>query len=200
KLREAFAQKSNRELLTLLRKLDPVTVKTIDRKNKRRIIRALEVCIFTGQPFSSLRTTGEPQFDFLEIGMQRTRTALYRRIDQRIRVMFRQGLMDEVARLVRRYGSDIEPLRGIIYREVVAYLQHQNRNPSQTNDRGKVMGRRADDGQGGQRELAQRVMFANHRYARHQLMWFKRDQRIHWVRTARQADNLIRLFLKRSPS
>lgn len=177
KLRESFEQKSNRELLVLLRKFDPNAARTIDRKNKRRIIRALEVCIFTGQPFSSLRTKGEPLFEFLEIGIQRTRTALYQRIDQRIRVMFREGLIKEVEQLARRYGPGIEPLHGIIYREVVEHLKT------------------ADDGRIALRALAQRIMFANHRYARHQLMWFKKDARIHWVRTARQAERLVQGFL-----
>jgi len=177
KLRESFSRKSNRELLTLLRTFDPQAVKTIDRKNKRRIIRALEVCIFTGQPFSSLRVTGEPQFDFLEIGIQRIRAALYRRIDQRIRAMFRQGLVDEVEQLIRRYGQNIEPLHGIIYREVATWL------------------RQAEPQRPPVRVVAQQIMFANHRYARHQLMWFTRDQRIHWVRTTRQAERLVRRFL-----
>ncbi|MDO8599119.1 MAG: tRNA (adenosine(37)-N6)-dimethylallyltransferase MiaA [bacterium] len=178
KLREAFERKSIRELLTLLRKLDPKAARMIDRKNKRRIIRALEVCVFTGHPFSEQRTRGESRFHVLELGIERTRLALYRRIDARVRGMFRAGLAAEVERLMKRYGSNIEPLRGIIYRDVVEWLQ-------QPIDRRSSI-----------RELAQRIMFANHRYARHQLMWFKRDQRIHWVRTPRQAEKLVREFLE----
>ncbi|MBI4450187.1 tRNA (adenosine(37)-N6)-dimethylallyltransferase MiaA [Candidatus Uhrbacteria bacterium] len=195
KLRESFEKKSNRALLTLLRTLDPVTVKTIDRKNKRRIIRALEVCIFTGQPFSALRVTGEPLFDFLEIGIQRTRTALYRRIDQRIRAMFRAGLVTEVQRLLARYGPGIEPLRGIIYRDVVEWLQKQIQSTSSTSP--YFHGR--ENTVRSLRGLQQCIMYANHRYARHQLMWFKRDQRIHWVRTVRQTERLVREFLAPSP-
>ncbi len=192
KLRESFARKSLPELLALLRKLDPKAARTIDRKNKRRVIRALEVCVFTGHPFSALRTKGEPKFDVLEIGIQRTRTALYRRINRRIRTMFRDGLVDEVWRLLARHGPDIEPLRGIIYRDVVEWLRDQQRQSvsgtspyfSGRENRGRSL-----------RGLQQRIMFANHRYARHQLMWFKRDERIHWVRTGTQAERLVRGFL-----
>jgi len=188
KIRESLGQQSNRELIALLRRIDPITARAIDRKNKRRLIRALEVCIFTGQPFSALRTKGEPLFEFLQIGVTRTRAALYRRIDARTRAMFRAGLMEEVRHLFARYGPDAEPLRGIIYREVVEYLTHMH-------DRDHVFG---GSFRAGLRALQQRIMFANHRYARHQLMWFKRDERIHWVRTARQAEKLVRLFLSSS--
>lgn len=194
KLRESFAKKSATELLALLEQFDPDAAQTIDRRNPRRIIRALEVSIFTGHPFSALRKAGESPFEFLQIGIQRTRAALYRRIDRRTRVMFRQGLVTEVRRLLDRYDPNIESLRGIIYREVVEYL-HDEWNPSLSHDREKVMGRRMRSGTRISRELGQRIMYANHRYARHQLMWFKRDKRIHWVRTAQQAERLVREFL-----
>lgn len=188
KLRESFERKSIRELLTLLRKLDPKAARMIDRKNKRRIIRALEVCVFTGHPYSALRTKGELRFRVLEIGVQRTRTALYRRIDARIRAMFRAGLVDEVHRLLMRYGPAIEPLRGMIYREVVEHYTHFH-------DRENGCSSGSGCSRSMMRQLQQRIMFANHRYARHQLMWFKRDQRIHWVRTPQQAEKLVREFI-----
>lgn len=198
KLRESFAKKSTAELLTYLKELDSDAAQIIDRRNPRRIIRALEVSIFTGHPFSALRKAGESPFEFLQLGIQRTRMALYRRIDRRIRLMFRQGLIAEVQRLLTRYGPNIEPLRGIIYREAVEYLLKAKGDADpKIHDRGKLgHSQNAYVWGAVQRELEQRVMYANHRYARHQLMWFKRDKRIRWVRTPQQAERLVREFLR----
>ncbi|MBI4434683.1 hypothetical protein HY635_02605, partial [Candidatus Uhrbacteria bacterium] len=117
--------------------------------------------------------------------------ALYRRIDARIRRMFREGLVDEVRHLLARYGPDIEPLRGIIYRDVIEWLLGQQQVIPRTSPHFNGRENRGMPPP----ELQRRIMFANHRYARHQLMWFKRDQRIHWVRTSRQAERLVRSFL-----
>lgn len=197
-LRARCERMSTAALLRELARRDPVTFRWIDQRNRRRLIRALEVCRMTGQPFSAQRAIGDSPFTFLEIGIQRTRTALSRRIDCRIRTMVRRGLMREVERLVERYGPDIEPLRGIIYREVAEYLPFPPTNHTHCSDRSNGWERKQIDRQRNVRALMQRIMVANHRYARHQLTWFRRDSKIHWIRTAREAERLVRRWLART--
>ena len=106
--------------------LDPVAAKNIDYRNQRRTIRALEVIFSTGRRFSDQRRRGEITDRVLQIGLTRPRSELYQRIDARIAVMFAEGLVDEVRRLLASgYPPDLPAFSAIGYREVIAYLQGQ---------------------------------------------------------------------------
>lgn len=182
KLRESFAERPAEQLLALLQTFDPKTAGRIDPKNKRRIIRALEVCIFTGQPFSEQQQRRPASFDFLEIGIDVPRDELYRRIDARVEQWFVEGLIDEVARLVGRYGSDIEPLQGVIYREVVDAVRGL-----------PGIGQHGTDA--AVADVKRRIFGALHAYARRQGAWFKRDAKIRWVHTLAEAEALVAAFV-----
>ena len=69
-LRKELEQKSEKELFKIYKKLDPEGAKVIDKKNKRRLIRAIEVCKVTKKPYSKQRTKGKPLFDVLQIGVK----------------------------------------------------------------------------------------------------------------------------------
>ncbi len=160
KLRASFDSKSITELLALLDMVDPEASSFIDKKNKRRVIRALEVVISTGKSFLALRSKPEPLFDCLQIGLSWPHAELLQRIDERIGEQWKKGWQKEVESLIRqKYSFDLPSLSGIGYREVAKYL----------------------NGEMTLSEMFRILKSETHRYAKRQLTWFKRDKRIHWI-------------------
>jgi len=141
----------------------------VDAKNPRRIIRALEICLATGQPFSKLREKGEPLFDVLQIGINLPREKLYKRIDDRVDQMIKDGLVGETKKLLKKYSSRLPSMSGIGYKEMGDYL----------------------GGEHGIDEAAQKIKFRTHAYARRQMTWFRRDKRIEWIRNYTGAEKEI---------
>lgn len=104
--------------------LDPAAAAHIDARNVRRVIRALEVCLSTGQPISSLQQRHAPPYRVLQIGLTLPAEALYQRIDARIADMLAQGLVAEVQSLFARgYAPDLPAMSGLGYREIGRYLR-----------------------------------------------------------------------------
>ncbi len=149
------------DLLQQLEALDPQCAATIDRKNRRRVIRALEVCLVTGLPFSHQRGVSAPLYRSLLLGIHWPREILYQRIDARIDERMQQGLLQEVHALLEQ-GISHERLDalGLEYRFVSRLL------------RGEFAG---------SEEMVQRLKYASHDFTRRQLSWFRRDKRIHWL-------------------
>jgi len=110
-----------------LLKLDPGAAEAVDKNNPRRIIRALEVCLATGQPFSKLRKKGEPLFDVLQIGIDIPREKLYKKIDQRVEQMIKEGLAGETKKLLKKYSPDLPSMSGIGYKEMGEFLNAECR-------------------------------------------------------------------------
>ncbi|MFA4881164.1 MAG: tRNA (adenosine(37)-N6)-dimethylallyltransferase MiaA [Candidatus Doudnabacteria bacterium] len=104
KLRRKLEKETNKNLLEKLKKIDPACAQKIDPKNKRRLIRALEVCLKTGKPFSSLQKKKKPNYDVLQIGISVLREELYERINKRVDRMIKQGLIEEVKKILKKYG------------------------------------------------------------------------------------------------
>jgi tRNA dimethylallyltransferase len=103
--------------------LDPASAATIQPENIRRTIRALEVILSTGVPFSQQRLKGAPQFNYKLIGLRLPRETLYPLIDERIEQMFRDGFIIEVERLLTDgYSKDLPSMSAIGYCEVACYL------------------------------------------------------------------------------
>ncbi|MFH1671270.1 MAG: tRNA (adenosine(37)-N6)-dimethylallyltransferase MiaA [Candidatus Portnoybacteria bacterium] len=115
KLREKLEKQTSEKLFNQLKKLDPESAKTIDGNNKRRIIRALEVCLLTKKPFSEQRKKGRPLFDTLQIGLSVEHKILERRIKQRAEKMVRDGLVKEVEKLAKKYDPGLPAMSGIGY-------------------------------------------------------------------------------------
>jgi tRNA dimethylallyltransferase len=104
--------------------LDPKAASSIDHRNLRRTMRALEVIFLSGKRFSEQRRRGESPYRTLQLGLTRLRSELYPRIDQRIEAMLEAGLVDEVKRLLERgFSPDLPPLSAIGYKEIIAHLQ-----------------------------------------------------------------------------
>ncbi|HID63583.1 MAG TPA: tRNA (adenosine(37)-N6)-dimethylallyltransferase MiaA [Anaerolineae bacterium] len=107
-----------------LHQVDPAAAEKIDPRNVRRVIRALEVYLETGQPISELQRRRPPPYRVLQIGLTMERIALYQRIDQRVERMIERGLVEEVKGLVEQgYGYDLPAMSGLGYRQVGCYLR-----------------------------------------------------------------------------
>lgn len=163
-----------------LKKIDPQAAASIDPRNLRRTVRALEVILLTGRRFSEQRTQSESPYRLLLLGLRRPRAELYARIDARIEAMFQAGLLEETRRLLEQgYSPELPALSAIGYRECIAVLQ------------GKISIEEA-------KALMKR---ATRRYVRHQANWFKEsDPRIHWLEAGApdaldQAERLIRKWM-----
>lgn len=175
KLRYSLEQKTNRELVAWLAKLDPLTARTVDHNNQRRLIRALEVCIWTGRPFSEQQKKGEPLFDCLQIGLNLPRETLCQRIAYRTDKMMEAGLLQEVRALVKqRYSWQLPSMSGTGYRQFADFFANRMSLEKAV-------------------ELLKRD---TRRYARRQMTWFRRDTRIKWVKDAAEAEALVREFLR----
>ena len=173
KIRERLNKLSAEKLFEKLKKVDPKSAEIIGENNKRKLIRALEVYEITGKPFSAQQVKGEPLFDVLQIGIKTDREKLYKKIDRRADEMIKMGLIEEVKNLAKKYFFDLPAMSGIGYQEIALYLE----NKISLN------------------EAVQRMKFRTHQYARRQITWFRRDKRIRWVESYKEAEKLIKEFL-----
>lgn len=107
-----------------LRALDPESAGQVDLRNPRRVIRALEVVLTTGQSFAAQRRKAPPPYTFIQLGLQRPRPELYARIDARIDAMLAAGLVAEVRGLAARgYGWELPAMTALGYRQIGAHLR-----------------------------------------------------------------------------
>jgi len=172
KLRAKLEKLSTFQLYQKLKKLDPKRAKTIEKDNRRRLIRALEIVLKTGQPVPPLKR--KILFDVLIIGLKKSPTELKRLIKKRLLKRLKQGMVREVKRL-KKAGLSWPRLDefGLEYRWLARYLQK------------KVT----------YSEMIQKIQKESEQYAKRQMTWFKRDHRIHWIKNQKQAEQLLRKFL-----
>ncbi len=145
-------------LLEELRRLDPEYYDKVDRNNPARVLRALEVCLQTGRPYSSMRTGERRKRDFriVKIGIEMDRDVLYDRINRRVDAMVADGLEEE-ARAVYRFRN-LNSLQTVGYKEMFEYF----------------------DGAISFEEAVDLIKRNTRRYAKRQMTWFRRDGGIHW--------------------
>jgi tRNA dimethylallyltransferase len=170
KVRARLEARAEREgaaaLYAELLERDPEAADFVSPTNLRRIVRALEVCLTTGEPFSRSRLTRPPNLPMLKIALTMDRAALYGRVDRRADQMFERGLLAEVAGLLAAgYDPSSPAFTGIGYREAVACL------------RGELTAEQARD----------RLKFATHRYIRQQYAWLRREPGVHWIEVQPEA-------------
>ena len=161
-----------------LRKLDPESYATIDIANGQRVVRALEVCLMTGRPFSSFKTSPSKQRDFEieKIGLTRPREVLYDRINRRVIRMIDDGLVDEVRSLTQY--RDLAALKTVGYKEIFDWFDYQDGLVS-TEGWGPTT---PGDGPVTSLERAIELIQRNTRhYAKRQLSYWGRDKDIKWI-------------------
>ena len=161
-----------------LKSLDPDSYASIDIANGQRVVRALEVCLMTGKPFSSFKTAAKKPRDFEieKIGLTRPREVLYDRIDRRVIQMIDDGLVEEV-RSVEKY-RELAALKTVGYKEIFDWFDYQNGLVS-TEGWGPTT---PGDGPVTSLDRAVELIQRNTRhYAKRQLSYWKRDNDIKWI-------------------
>ncbi len=141
-----------------LKKLDPQTYQNIDLDNHQRLIRALEICIGTGKPFSSFQTKNKVNRNFIpiKIGLEADREIVYERINKRVDIMLDAGLLEE-AKTLFKY-KDLNALQTVGYKELFSYFE----------DKCSL-------------EFAiEEIKKNTRRFAKRQLTWYRKDEEMKW--------------------
>lgn len=158
KMKEKLESEGLPSLVEELRILDPEHYKIVDKNNPRRVVHALEICYMTGKTYTSFRTNIKKQrpFNILKIGLNRDRSELYERINQRVLDMIDNGLEKEARQCYPLKG--LNSLNTVGYREMFDYF----------------------DGIISRDEAIRRIQSNSRQYMRKQLTWFKKDTDIEW--------------------
>lgn len=170
-LREKYNEIAKKEggecLIEILREFDPESANTLHPNNIKRVIRAIEFYKTTGIPISEHQKRTKQKksrYNPIMIMPEWDREVLYSRINKRVDIMLRDGLIDEVKGLIDMgYTRDMNSMQGIGYKETIAYLS----------------------GEYSKEEMTEKIKQGSRNYAKRQLTWFRRDERIEAVR----ADN-----------
>ncbi len=141
-----------------LKRVDPEHYNIVDLKNGKRIIRALEVYAQTGKTYTSFRTAPKKKrnFEIIKIGLQIEREKLYERINKRVDIMIKNGLVNEAKENYKNKG--LNALNTVGYKELFAYF----------------------DGEYSLEKAIELIKRNTRRYSRRQISWFKRDNEINW--------------------
>lgn len=162
-LQNLAEEKGSHFIHEMLKDVDPESYNRLHPNDLKRIIRALEVYKNTGRPISEFQRQSkkrEIDFNLAYFGLTMDRTKLYERINQRVDEMFEKGLIDEVKKLKEMgYTKDMTSMQGIGYKEVFDYL----------------------DGYLTLEEVKDIIKQNTRRYAKRQLTWFRREDRIFWI-------------------
>ena len=158
-------------LCTELKLLDPEYYKTVDLKNHKRVIHALEICYMTGKTYTSFRTQQKKErpFRIIKIGLTRDRQELYDRINRRVEQMIADGLVEEV-RSVYPYRA-LNSLNTVGYKEIFNYL----------------------DGEWTLPFAIEKIQQNSRIYSRKQMTWFKRDEEISWFNPGQEEEILAHI-------
>lgn len=171
-LRAEIEEMTNNEIIEQIRELDAEGLETLDESNRRRLTRALEILKTTGKPLSAQKVKSLPKFDVLQLGIKKSREVLNERIDMRVDQMIAGGLVDEVRGLKEKYGCEINSMTGIGYRQICSFL----------------------DGYMKLKDAIEVLKRDTRHYAKRQMTWFKRDDRINWIENKDEAFRLVREF------
>ena len=157
-LNKIYTEKGLESLINMLKDLDPVSYQKIDLNNPKRVLKALEITLTTGRAYASFltRESKTRSFDYLKIGLNRERKALYDRINQRVDQMIENGLIQEARRLYP--DNHLNALNTVGYKELFDYFE------------GKISFQ----------EAVRLIKRNTRRYAKRQLTWFAKDKEITW--------------------
>lgn len=158
-LEDELARDGLAPLAARLQQIDPATAAATDLRNPRRVLRALEIVLITGQPKVALEGAEPPPYRILQLALTREREALHRRIDARVVQMVAEGLIQETERLLAAgYAPTLPAMTSLGYREIIAYL-----DGSLTLD-----------------QAVERIQIETHRFVRHQMTWFRKLPGLQW--------------------
>lgn len=143
-------------------KIDKQAMQKISSNDKKRICRVLEIYHATGKTKTQMEIESrlrEPKYNYLVFGINMDRDKLYDRINRRVDIMIKDGLIDEVKAVLDKYNDFPTAMQGLGYKEVVEYL-----NGETTKD-----------------DMIEKIKMETRRYAKRQLTWFRRYEDIVWI-------------------
>ncbi len=162
-LEKDYEEKGPEYLLDKLEEIDPVTRKTLTGKDKKKIIRAIEVYETSGKRLSETKQENKlsEKYDFYLYVFNNDREILYSNINKRVDEMGKEGLVEEVIKVIDKYGLDenSQSMKAIGYREVLPYLE------------GKI----------DLETMKEEIKKDSRRYAKRQLTWFRRNPYVRWI-------------------
>jgi tRNA dimethylallyltransferase len=175
KLRTKLEKKSPPVLYKMLTRLDPERASNIDKNNPRRLIRALEIVLKSKRPIPPL-TPQKPRFKALFLGVKKDQKKLKKLIKKRLLKRLKSGMIEEIKKL-HHSGVSWKRLEefGLEYRFVAQYLQKKLTYQG----------------------MIDNIQKESEHYAKRQMTWFKRDKRIHWIKSQKEAEKLLKNFLSK---
>ena len=148
--------RAQEDLSGILAAIDPAAAQNIDKNDRKKLIRAIEIVKKTGRPLA--QKINNPEYDVEWIGLNYPREVLYERINMRVDEMINSGLVDETKKLLQKHGRIPNLLYTIGYQEVIQYL----------------------DGEFTLEEAVDKLKQNTRRYAKRQLTWFRKNPEIKW--------------------
>ena len=169
-LNERLADKGLEPLKQQLNQLDPEYFSKIDQDNPHRVIRALEICLETGKPFSTFlnQPKKERNFETISIGLTAPREVIYNRINRRVDIMMDEGLLDEAQALYHK--RKLNALNTVGYKELFAFFE----------------------GRMDLEQAVEEIKKNTRRFAKRQLTWFRKDENIHWFDYKTPAEEIVK--------
>lgn len=157
-LRKELSSYSYEELLEMLTKLDEKAANSVEKNDKKKLIRYIEIIKLAGKPLDLVRGVKEKEFNVEWVGLNFPREILYDRINKRVDLMIEQGLIDETKKLLQKHGRISNITDTIGYKEVLSYL----------------------DGELSLDEAKDKLKQNTRNYAKRQLTWFRKNEQINW--------------------
>lgn len=176
KLRKDLEKKSPAQLFAILKKSDPIRAKNIDAKNPVRLIRAIEICRALGSVPDTKCKIPNTKYQFLQIGIAREKEELHQRIKLNVKNRLENGMIAEVEKL-KNSGLSWEKIEsfGLSFKLIPQFL----RGEIQTEE-----------------ELAEKIYLAEKNYAKRQMTWFKKNNKIKWLTDYEEIKLSVKNFIQ----
>ncbi len=175
-MQKAESEEGLAELYEQAKKIDPQAIEKISSSDKKRITRILEVYKATGKTKTELEKISRingVKYDYRVFAIGMDREKLYERINLRVDIMMKQGLVDEVKELVKKYSKFPTAMQGLGYKEVVEFL----------------------NGDITEQEMIDKIKQESRRYAKRQLTWFRKNKEIIWINGLEDKQKNIELII-----
>lgn len=159
------------------KKIDPIAIEKISRKDRKRIFRILEIYKATGKNKTEqeiVSRKNEIEFDYKVFALSWKREKLYERINQRVDIMLEDGLIQEVEKIYKKYNKFPTSIQGLGYKEVIQYL----------------------DNKISYEEMVEKIKMETRRYAKRQLTWFRKNKQTKWIDGEDEIKNNIKIILE----
>lgn len=176
-LEKIVSKQGLEKLYQRAKQIDPEAMQIISENDKKRIFRVLEIYHATGKTKTQIEMEsrqGDPIYHYLLFGIQMEREKLYERINLRVDLMLKEGLIEEVSSILKKYDQFPTAMQGLGYKEVVEYFNHELTKE----------------------EMIEKIKRETRRYAKRQLTWFRRYQDIIWLDGLGDVQNNIGVILE----